>query len=55
VPGDEPPSLPALRRYLRRRGVSTLLTPDQLELTDQLPLTAIGKVDKQALIRWYAS
>ena len=55
VPADAPPSLPALRRFLRERGVSTLLIPDRLELTDRLPLTAVGKVDKKALAGRYAA
>lgn len=53
VPGDAPPSLPALRRFLRERGVSTLLIPDRLERIDRLPLTAVGKVDKKALTARY--
>jgi 2,3-dihydroxybenzoate-AMP ligase len=55
VPADAPPNLRALRRFLRERGVSTLLIPDRLELTDRLPLTAVGKVDKKALAGRYAA
>jgi 2,3-dihydroxybenzoate-AMP ligase len=53
VPADtaKPPTLLALKRFLRERGVSTLLVPDRLEITDRLPLTAVGKVDKKALVR----
>lgn len=54
VPGESPPTLPALRRFLRQRGVSTLLIPDRLELIDQLPLTAVGKVDKKVLTSRYS-
>jgi 2,3-dihydroxybenzoate-AMP ligase len=56
VPADTagPPTLLALKRFLRERGVSTLLMPDRLEVTGRLPLTAVGKVDKKALVRRYA-
>ena len=51
VPADpeKPPTLLGLKRFLRERGVSTLLIPDRLELAERLPLTAVGKVDKKAL------
>jgi 2,3-dihydroxybenzoate-AMP ligase len=55
VPAEAPPNLRALRRFLTERGVSTLLSPDRLELTDRLPLTAVGKVDKKALAGRYAA
>ena len=55
VAGDEPPSLRKLKQFLQQRGVSALLTPDRLEFLTDLPLTAIGKVDKKALIKRYVS
>ncbi|MEW2547318.1 AMP-binding protein [Streptomyces sp. NPDC047002] len=54
VPDGTPPTLRALKRFLRERGASTLLAPDRLEILDDLPLTAIGKVDKKALAARYA-
>ncbi|MEV0675054.1 AMP-binding protein [Actinosynnema sp. NPDC050436] len=38
-----------LKVYLRDRGVAGYKIPDRFEFTDELPLTAVGKVDKKAL------
>ncbi|MEE9202317.1 MAG: hypothetical protein V3U31_03885, partial [Dehalococcoidia bacterium] len=35
--------------YLKEQGASGLLLPERIEIVPQLPLTAMGKVDKQRL------
>ncbi|MCG8423912.1 MAG: AMP-binding protein [Proteobacteria bacterium] len=42
-------SLPALRGFLRERGLADHKLPDDLRLLKALPLTGVGKVDKRAL------
>ena len=44
-----PPSLPAIKRFLRDCGVAEFKLPDRLELVPSLPQTGVGKVSKQAL------
>lgn len=39
----------ALRKHLRALGVAEFKLPDRVELVADLPLTAVGKVDKQRL------
>ncbi|MDR6179039.1 2,3-dihydroxybenzoate-AMP ligase [Pseudomonas sp. SORGH_AS 211] len=39
----------ALRRYLREQGVAEYKLPDRFQFLDQLPLTAVGKIDKRRL------
>ena len=39
----------ALRRFLREQGVADYKVPDRFERLDALPLTAVGKIDKQRL------
>ena len=38
-----------LRRHLRELGVAEFKLPDRIVLVEQLPLTAVGKVDKKRL------
>jgi cyclohexanecarboxylate-CoA ligase len=45
----EPPSLGDLTDFLRDRGLRTAALPEQLELLDELPRGATGKVMKAAL------
>lgn len=35
--------------FLKKKGASVYVLPERLEITDELPLTNIGKVDKKAL------
>jgi 2,3-dihydroxybenzoate-AMP ligase len=42
-------STTALRRFLREQGVADYKIPDRFERLDALPLTAVGKIDKQRL------
>jgi len=50
---EDPPSLAELDDFLSGAGLSRRKLPEQLELLGALPMTASGKVDKQALrARW---
>ncbi|WP_322521663.1 (2,3-dihydroxybenzoyl)adenylate synthase [Guyparkeria halophila] len=40
-----------VRRFLRREGVADFKLPDRVEFIDDLPRTAVGKIDKAALRR----
>jgi 2,3-dihydroxybenzoate-AMP ligase len=42
-----------LRRYLRTLGVADYKLPDKFEFVDDLPLTAVGKIDKKKLKQFY--
>jgi acyl-coenzyme A synthetase/AMP-(fatty) acid ligase len=48
APG-EPPSLGDLTGYLREKDVATPKLPERLEVLDELPMTATGKVRKHVL------
>lgn len=41
----------ALRKHLRALGVAEFKLPDRVEIVERLPLTAVGKIDKQLLRR----
>ena len=47
--GAEPPTLADVRRLLRERGIADYKLPDQLEVIERLPLTSVGKIDKNQL------
>ncbi|CAO5157105.1 2,3-dihydroxybenzoate-AMP ligase [Frankia sp. AiPs1] len=40
-----------VKTYLRERGLARFMLPDLLTVVDELPLTAIGKIDKRELRR----
>ncbi|OHX14340.1 2,3-dihydroxybenzoate-AMP ligase [Chromobacterium sphagni] len=44
-----------LRRFLREQGVADYKLPDKFELVTSLPLTHVGKIDKQTLRRQLAA
>jgi acyl-CoA synthetase (AMP-forming)/AMP-acid ligase II len=50
VPRDPaaPPSLDALRSYARER-LAPFKLPEDLRLVDELPMTAMDKIDRRAL------
>lgn len=50
VSGD-PPALPLVRSWLLERGIASFKLPDVVLVVPRLPLTGLGKVDKQALAR----
>jgi acyl-CoA synthetase (AMP-forming)/AMP-acid ligase II len=47
---DRPPTLDELREWSRRR-LADYKAPDRLELMDDLPLTAMLKIDRKALLQ----
>lgn len=49
VCADTPPSARELADFLAQRGLAAYKTPDQVVPVSRLPMTAVGKVDKQAL------
>lgn len=48
-PGMSAPSLAVLRDFMQARGVMAQKIPEQLELLDELPRNAVGKVRKDLL------
>jgi acyl-CoA synthetase (AMP-forming)/AMP-acid ligase II len=46
--GDGPPTLDELRQWVRER-LADYKAPDRLNLIEELPLTAMSKIDKRAL------
>ncbi|MCB5908125.1 AMP-binding enzyme [Streptomyces pinistramenti] len=48
--GGEPPTLASVRTLQQARGFAQYKFIDRLDIVDRLPLTALGKVDKKALI-----
>ncbi|WP_433235689.1 (2,3-dihydroxybenzoyl)adenylate synthase [Streptosporangium sp. CA-135522] len=54
VPWSQPPTLPQLRLHLMGRGLAAFKVPDRIEAVQDLPVTAVGKIDKQALVRRFA-
>lgn len=45
---DTPLKAVMLRRHLREQGIEDFKLPDRFIQIDNLPLTAVGKVDKNA-------
>ncbi|HEY5856680.1 MAG TPA: AMP-binding protein [Aldersonia sp.] len=48
--GGPVPSLVDLRTFLLDRGLARFKLPDQVTGVDKLPVTAVGKIDKRALV-----
>jgi 2,3-dihydroxybenzoate-AMP ligase len=44
-----------LRKYLREQGIAEFKLPDRFQILDSLPLTAVGKTDKQTLRAYLAA
>ncbi|GAA3968917.1 (2,3-dihydroxybenzoyl)adenylate synthase [Gordonia caeni] len=42
--------LPSVRAFLTERGLASFKLPDQLEFAGSLPVTAVGKIDKPAVL-----
>lgn len=57
VPTDpaSPPSLQTIKDYLQERGLAVQKSPERLELVDELPTTATGKIQKHLLRQDIAS
>ena len=49
VDDGEPPSLVDLRGFLIDRGLAPFKLPDMVRQTENLPVTAVGKIDRKAL------
>ncbi|MFT3898733.1 MAG: AMP-binding protein [Gordonia sp. (in: high G+C Gram-positive bacteria)] len=47
---DAAPDRAALRTFLTDRGLATFKMPDQVAVVPALPVTAVGKIDKAALV-----
>lgn len=45
------PTLGDLRNFLIDEGVARFMLPDSLEFVDQVPLTAVGKIARQQLVK----
>jgi 2,3-dihydroxybenzoate-AMP ligase len=52
-PAASPPTLRALKTFLRNRGVATYKLPDHLQIVESIPLTRFGKIDRKRLIALY--
>lgn len=50
VASGPPPKLKELKAFLADRGLALYKLPDKLVVLDQLPLTAVGKISKRALV-----
>lgn len=46
---DEAPTVRGIAAFLRERGLAAYKAPDRVRLIDRMPLTAVGKIDKNAL------
>ncbi|SNT12224.1 AMP-binding protein [Rhodococcoides kyotonense] len=53
--GHDAPSAEDLRHYLTDRGVAIQKTPERVEVVDQLPMTATGKIQKHTLRKLIAN
>ncbi|KQY33420.1 2,3-dihydroxybenzoate-AMP ligase [Nocardia sp. Root136] len=51
----ELPTLGEIKTFLTERGLATYKLPDLVRQADSLPITAVGKIDKKALIRLSAT
>ncbi|MFC0097997.1 (2,3-dihydroxybenzoyl)adenylate synthase [Micromonospora marina] len=50
VCAGEPPTVRAIGAFLRDRGVAAYKHPDRIGTVPAMPLTAVGKIDKRALV-----
>ncbi len=49
VPREAPPTLAELREHLRKEGMAVAYWPDRLEIVEEMPKTATGKIRKHQL------
>jgi 2,3-dihydroxybenzoate-AMP ligase len=52
--GQARPTGVSLRRYLIGAGIAEFKVPDRIRFVDQMPLTAVGKIDKKVLRAQFA-
>jgi len=48
-PGHEPPTLEEVRTYLLDKGLAIQKVPERIEVVEQMPMTATGKIQKHVL------
>jgi 2,3-dihydroxybenzoate-AMP ligase len=48
------PTLATLRGHLRERGMAEFKLPDVVHVIEKLPRTGVGKIDRNALLAWFA-
>lgn len=51
APAEPAPKPKELKAYLHKRGLAPFKRPDKLVVRDELPVTAVGKIDKRELAR----
>ncbi|CAM3640574.1 (2,3-dihydroxybenzoyl)adenylate synthase [Tsukamurella ocularis] len=49
--GDERPTVPELKKFVRSRGVAEYKVPDRVEFVDEFPTTGVGKISRRELRR----
>ncbi|MEV6599799.1 (2,3-dihydroxybenzoyl)adenylate synthase [Actinoplanes sp. NPDC051346] len=47
--GDQPPTAPQLRAFVRSRGLAAYKVPDKVRIVDAFPVTGVGKVSRTDL------
>ncbi|MBJ6973683.1 2,3-dihydroxybenzoate-AMP ligase, partial [Vibrio cholerae] len=47
---DSTLTLQALRQFLKERNLASFKLPDELHIVSHLPKTAVGKIDKKAIL-----
>ncbi|WP_327673349.1 AMP-binding enzyme [Kitasatospora sp. NBC_00458] len=55
APGTAALTLPEIRTFLIERGVAAFKPPDRAVAVDDLPPTAIGKIDKKSLVARFSA
>ena len=51
LPGDERPTVPELKKFVRARGVAEYKVPDRVEFVAEFPTTGVGKISRRELRR----
>ncbi|WP_415847371.1 AMP-binding enzyme, partial [Tsukamurella strandjordii] len=51
APGDDRPTAPQLKKFVRERGVAEYKVPDRIEFVDAFPTTGVGKISRRELRR----
>ena len=49
--GDERPTVPELKKFVRARGVAEYKVPDRVEFVAEFPTTGVGKISRRELRR----
>ncbi|ADG80263.1 AMP-dependent synthetase and ligase OS=Tsukamurella paurometabola (strain ATCC 8368 / DSM /CCUG 35730 / CIP 100753 / JCM 10117 / KCTC 9821 / NBRC 16120/ NCIMB 702349 / NCTC 13040) OX=521096 GN=Tpau_3685 PE=4 SV=1 [Tsukamurella paurometabola] len=51
APGEDRPTVPQLKKFVRERGVAAYKVPDRIEFVDAFPTTGVGKISRRELRR----